>query len=473
MVGRPFLGAATCVILAAQAFAGGGLPAFPGAEGFGAYARGGRGGAVLFVDNLGDSGPGSLRAAVEATGPRIIIFRVSGTIALATRLRISDPYVTIAGQTAPGDGICLKDHHLVVSADHVIVRYLRVRPGDNAGAEVDSISVTSGENVIIDHCSTSWSVDETLSVAGDGDNVTVQWCMITEPLNNSVHSKGEHGYAALIRGSNGARYTYHHNLFAHFKARGPRPGNYVDHLTDPVGLLFDFRNNVCYNWGGSSSGYNSDTESISRYNFVGNYYKTGPNSSGSYAFKESCPYAAAHFSGNYMNGSEPADPWSLVTGSTGGAYRQSVPFDAGTVTTDSAPDAYARVLREAGASIRRDPVDARIVRDVMDGTGRIIDDEADVGSWPALDSAASPRDSDADGMPDDWETGHGLDPADPSDGNDTAPGGYTWIEEYINSLVPGPTTRDDVDAVTRDLRGGAAGVDDASVKGTIGAYRAQ
>jgi len=173
------------------------LPAFPGAEGFGAASIGGRGGLVIEVTNLNDSGPGSLRAAVEAGGPRIVVFRVSGNIELQSRLKISNSYITIAGQTAPGAGICLNNYQFQVSADHVIVRYMRFRPGDNKAVQCDAVWVSKGRNIIIDHCSASWSVDETLSVAAEADelgNVTIQWCMIAESLNCSIHSKDCHGY---------------------------------------------------------------------------------------------------------------------------------------------------------------------------------------------------------------------------------------------------------------------------------------
>ena len=180
-------------------------PAFPEAEGFGAQSIGGRGGKVIFVTNLHDSGPGSLREAVETDGPRTVIFSVSGTVALKSSIVIKKPYITIAGQTAPGDGICLRNHSLVIAADHVIVRHIRCRPGDNAGAESDSLSVSSGRDIIVDHCSASWSVDETLSASSRGrlGNVTVQWCIISESLHDSIHHKGPHGYGSLIRGSFG------------------------------------------------------------------------------------------------------------------------------------------------------------------------------------------------------------------------------------------------------------------------------
>jgi hypothetical protein len=423
------------------------VPAFPGAEGFGAQSLGGRGGKVLFVTNLDNSGPGSLRAAVESDGPRTVIFRVSGTIALKKTLVIRNSHITIAGQSAPGDGICLKNYGLSIAADHVIVRYLRCRPANNAGGEPDAISISRGRDIIVDHCSASWSVDETLSASSSGGlgNVTVQWCIISESLNKSTHHKGAHGYGALIRGGWGDGYTYHHNLFAHHKARLPRPGNYNDRSEDPKGFIFDFRNNVIYNWGGSTAGYNADgsngVSSITKMNFVGNYYKRGVNSSGDLAFSESTRSARAWFSGNCMNGDYPAEPWSLVTFSKFSprdiqAYIQTEPIRVPPVKTDDAVTAYKRVLAGAGAVLpKRDAVDRRVVADVRNGSGRIIDDEADVGGWPELKSTEPPKDTDRDGMPDEWERRHGLDVRDAADRNADADGdGYTNLEEYLNSI---------------------------------------
>jgi hypothetical protein len=423
------------------------LPAFPGAEGFGAMSVGGRGGQVFKVTNLNDQGPGSLREAVEAEGPRIVVFDVSGTIELHSRLRIENPYITIAGQTAPGGGICVKNYGFIISADHVIVRYMRFRPGDNEGVELDSVWLSEGQNIIIDHCSVSWGVDETLSVASSNanlGNVTVQWCMITESLNCAIHSKGCHGYGSLIRGGWGNGYTFHHNLYAHHRGRSPRPGNYNDHNIDPDGLIFDFRNNVVYNWGGSYAGYNADTDSITQMNFVGNYYKEGPNSTNNDAFREQCPYSKAYFHDNWMNGLSPRDPWGLVRfdGFTPGeinAYKQSIPIPVELVETDDAATAYEWILVDAGATLpERDEVDARIINDVINGTGSIIDDEAEVGGWPELVSTTPLTDTDQDGMPDEWELARCLDPNESSDANGDRNGdGYTNIEEYINWIPQG------------------------------------
>jgi pectate lyase len=425
------------------------IPAFPGAEGFGAESIGGRSGKVFFVINLDDSGPGSLRAAVESDGPRTVIFRVSGTIALKSRLSVTMPYITIAGQTAPGDGICLKNHALTISADHVIIRYLRCRPGDNTKSASDALSISSGKNIILDHCSASWSVDETLSASTGGQlgNVTVQWCIISESLHDSTHSKGPHGYGSLIRGGWGNGYTFHHNLYAHHHARLPRPGNYNNQRRDPDGFILDFRNNVIYNWAGRAAGYNADgsngTNSITKMNFVGNYYKSGLNSNGNLAFAESTKAASAYFNGNCMNGGFPDDPWSLVTFSNFSpqdlnAYKQTSPIPVPPVKTHDAIAAYKRILAECGASLpKRDPVDIRIINSVKNTTGKIINDEAEVGGWPELKSAKPSQDSDEDGMPDNWEKRYGFDCNNPDDRNDDPDkDAYTNLEEYLNNTNP-------------------------------------
>lgn len=416
--------------------------AFPGAEGFGQYTRGGRGGRVVKVTSLGDAGPGSLRAAVASRGPRTVVFEVSGIIDLERDLDIRRGELTIAGQTAPGDGVTLRGHALNVKADEVILRYLRVRPGDAAGAELDAISVAKGKNIIIDHCSASWATDETLSIApsrqeapGAIDNVTVQWSIISESLNASVHSKGEHGYGTLLRGSDGVRYSLHHNLWAHHRARMPRPGNYLAREVDPVGPVFDIRNNVFYNWGGGASGYDADTDSVSRYNLVANYYLEGPDSRAPRAFDESNPHASLYFAGNWMNGSPVEDPSSVVRMPEGGALATREHAHEAR-TTEAADVAYRRVLEHAGASRARDGVDRRIVAQVLAGSGKIIDAVAEVGGWPEHVSTPAPADGDGDGMPDAWEKQAGLDPGDPSDGPlDPDGDGYTNLEDYLNSLA--------------------------------------
>jgi len=418
--------------------------AFPGAEGAGRFALGGRGGQVLFVTNLEDSGPGSLRAAIETKGPRTILFRVSGTIKLAKPLVIREGRVTIAGQSAPGDGVTLRDHMLQISADDVVIRYIRSRLGDESKTESDAVTVTKGRRIILDHVSASWSVDETLSASarysesGQGFyDLTVQWSIISESLTHSLHAKGDHGYGSLIRGGGGARISFHHNLWANHSARMPRPGNYDGPDLDPVGAFFDFRSNVFYNWGGTRSGYNADKATLAQYNFVDNAYVAGPQSTRPIAFDESNVLAKAWFAGNSMNGVIPADPWSLVTGVSPEGYRLAAPVEVAPVASDPAASAYERVLASAGASRPRDVVDARVVSGVRDRTGRQIDSQRDVGSWPALASLPAPRDGDDDGIPDAWERKHGLDP-NVADGNrDKNRDGYTNLEAWLAAVADG------------------------------------
>lgn len=433
------------------------VPAFPGAEGFGAHARGGRGGTVLKVTHLEDKGPGSLRAAVEASGPRMVLFEVAGTIRLLRPLQIENDFITIAGQSAPGQGITLRDHPLIISANDVVVRYLRSRLGDTSGeSDADAIWIAGGTRIILDHVSASWSIDEVLSVApvrslpapplGD---ITVQWSFITESLNRSNHPKGAHGYGSLVRGSRGSRYSFHHNLWAHHRARMPRPGNYLDRSQDPVGALMDFRNNVFYNWGASprsadgsppvlASGYDVDSDSAVAYNFINNSYLRGVDSRAAMAFLEANRGAIAWFSGNSMDGSIPANPWSIVQGSGREGYRQSAPIPTASVRTESAAASLERVLREGGASHRRDSVDLRVVEELRAHGGRIIDSQQDVGGWPELRAETAPRDSDGDGIPDSWEIRHGSDPFQ-ADGSGIDAQGMTPLEDYLNALadVPG------------------------------------
>jgi pectate lyase len=418
------------------------LPAFPGAEGAGRLSLGGRGGKVLTVTNLGDAGPGSLRWAVEDKGPRTIVFAVSGTIRLAKPLRISEPRVTIAGQSAPGGGITLRDQRIEIDADDVVVRYIRSRLGDESKTESDAIWIRSGRRIILDHVSASWSVDETLSASANYTaadqgfyDLTVQWSIIANSLTHSLHAKGEHGYGSLIRGGRGSRISFHHNLWANHEARMPRPGNYSGPDVDPLGAWFDFRSNVFYNWGGSHSGYNADKASLARYNFVDNSYIAGPQSKKPIAFEESNMLARAWFAGNSMNGTVPADPWSLVAGVQPEGYRLSAPIDMAPVTPEPAASAYDRVLAGAGASKARDAIDAAVIAGVRDRTGHQIDSQSEMGGWPVLATAPAPRDSDHDGMPDAWERAHGLNPHKDDSAGDRNGDGYTNVEEYLDSLV--------------------------------------
>ena len=239
--------------------------AFPGAEGFGRFSQGGRAGEVIFVTNLNDSGPGSLRAAVEAEGPRIVVFKVSGTINLQSTLRILNPRITVAGQSAPGDGICLRRFPLNISADDAVIRFLRVRLGDEAGKLMDGIDVSNAENVMVDHCSVSWTLDEGVNTYHGSKNITIQWCLISESLHNSPLRNG-HGFAASLGGMNS---SYHHNLFANNAGRNPS----IAGETSAPTINLDFRNNVIFNW--QKRRLDGRPESI---NVVNNYYKAGPAS---------------------------------------------------------------------------------------------------------------------------------------------------------------------------------------------------
>ena len=419
-----------------------GVVAFPGAEGAGRFALGGRGGRVLRVTHLGDAGSGSLRAAVEADGPRTVVFDIGGVIRLASPLTVRRGRITIAGQTAPGGGITLRDHPLAVSADDVVIRHIRSRLGDESGVEADAVSVERGRRIILDHISASWSVDETLSVGSRYSppergiyDVTVQWSLIAESLNASGHAKGDHGYGTLVRGGHGARMTFHHNLWAAHRARMPRPGNYNPPPVDPEGPRFEFRSNLFYDWSGGHAGYNADTESLSAYAFIGNAYIPGPDSVGRWAFEESNPLARAWFEGNAMDGAVPSDPWSLVKDSDRPGYRLAARPDWAEAADETATEAGIRVLANVGAGRIRDAVDARIIEGVRARTGHIIDSQSQIGGWPELDEGLPWIDGDGDGMPDDWETAQGLNPVDAMDGNADRDGdGFTNLEDWLNSL---------------------------------------
>lgn len=414
------------------------FPAFPGAEGFGSTTPGGRGGKVIFVTNLNDSGQGSLRDACEAEGPRVVVFRVSGLVTLVTDIVVKNPYLTIAGQSAPGDGICLRNYTFVIATHDVVVRYLRSRLGDLSGQQADSITLVAGaQNVILDHCSATWSVDEGLSLAGKVSNVTVQWCLIAEALNHSKHAKGPHGYGSLSR-ANGP-VSWHHNLWAHNNARNPRLG---DDYGRPPYPTFDVRNNVIYDYGEIASGL---TQGVLKVNYVGNYIRPGPSSKASTPIRIGAPSDLSFFirdnvfegnSGLTADNSQFFDPITI----DGKRQVQTVAeaFVVQPVKTTSAQIAYESVISKVGASLpHRDSVDARIIAEVRNRGGSIIDSQQQVGGWPELKSAVAPADSDADGMPDSWERRYGLNPLDPADGStDNDKDGYTNLEEYLNNTNP-------------------------------------
>jgi pectate lyase len=381
---------------------------------------------------------------------------ISGTIELGDILLSPKSNTTIAGQTAPGDGICIKGRVYIGAVSNVVIRYIRIRvDAGAANSSGDAIDIDKGTNIIIEHVSASYARDEGISCQEESNKVTVQWCIISEALTFENHS-----YGSLVRGDYGDEKTYHHNLYIHNKGRNPRPGNYTAASTDPEGLHFDFRNNVVYNWSGGSAGYNADNNTVSRYNFIGNVYIRGAESSGNIVFRESSVDAFGYFENNSMEGVVPADPWSLVTfqnfnSTQRDAYKSRsymIPMEP--VSTTSPEQAKNDVLALAGASYpKRDIIDTRLVQDVLNKTGRSIATTADQpeGAWPALDSLPASPDDDHDGMPNDWELANNLNPFEPADRNDTDQEGYTMLEVYLNSLTTVETHVDeDVSFIPQD-----------------------
>jgi hypothetical protein len=469
------------------------LIAFPGAEGFGRNTTGGRGGKVYHVTTLEDGlQEGTLRYALSQEGARTVVFDVAGTIFLDKRLDITNGDLTIAGQSAPGQGVCIARYPVTINADNVIVRYLRFRVGNEGGGEPDGLGSTDCRNLIIDHCSISWSVDECCSIYG-GENLTVQWCLVSESLRTAGHAKGKHGYGAIW---GGAKASFHHNLLAHHESRvprlGPRPFTQErEHM--------DMRNNVFYNWAGNGC-YGGEGMCV---NIVNNYYKPGPatpkNSPVRYRIaaigvriKKYCMNADGtpnawkpmehvwgkfYVDGNIIEGNEEVtqDNWTKgIYGQINNAscdntftkkvkkeMRLSEPLDAGIITTHSAKQAYELVLDQAGCSRQRDAIDIRVIEETRNGTATyigsvtkgaesvpgLIDLPADVkpegatSPWPTLSdggiTADELRDTDGDGIPDVWEAAHGLNPKDVSDGIATtlSKEGYTNLEVYLNGLV--------------------------------------
>jgi acetyl esterase/lipase len=414
------------------------LPAFPGAEGCGTTTPGGRGGRVIEVVNLNDSGPGSLRAACEAEGPRIVVFQVTGLIALEKPIIVTQPFMTLAAQTAPGDGVCLRNYSLAVATHDVVVRYLRSRVGDQGGRQEDALTLAHGASrAIFDHCSASWSIDEALSLAGNVSDVTVQWCLIAEALDHSKHPKGAHGYGTLCR-ANGP-VSLHHNLWAHNDARNPRLG---DSYGRPPYPTFDFRNNVIYDYGKICSGLTQGRFGV---NYIANYIRSGPSSRAEYPITVGVPSQMRFFiRDNVVEGNDllTRDNALFFSRTDANGVRPvevvAEPFRLPPVRTESAQEAYDLVLADVGASLPvRDAVDARLIDTVRNRTGSIIDSQEQVGGWPTYRAASARRDSDHDGMPDEWETRYGLDPNDPSDGPaDKDKDGYTNVEEYLNGTEP-------------------------------------
>lgn len=431
------------------------LIAFPGAEGFGRFATGGRGGDVYIVSHLNDSGAGSLREGIRsAAGPRTIVFETSGTIELKSRLTLDKSAITIAGQTAPGAGITLKDFTFQIkNATNVIVRYLRVRLGDEhkekgARGGDDALNTEDIDRLIIDHCSLSWAIDGTHDLRRGG-NVTVQWCILSEALNHSLHNKADHAMCASYRDLSG-NLSLHHNLFSTCRDRHPTLGS----AQAPPRYLVDFRNNVIYNWSAGGTANFADHF----INCVNNVFRPGPMTDPArlpIAMKGSLPDLAKGFmNGNVFEGRADLtrnnyaalDFKRWLHAGTGYQYRgtvadwktdaTSVPA-ADTPQTQPALEAAELVLARAGASLHRDAVDERVTDDVRHHRGKLLDSQAEVGGWPQLHSAPAPVDRDGDGMADDWEQAHGLNPSDSSDRNADRDGdGYTNLEEYLNNLAP-------------------------------------
>ncbi len=498
-------------------------PAFPGAEGHGRFVTGGRGGKIYHVTNLNDSGEGSLRWALSQSGTKTIVFDVSGYIDLKSQLNVSSN-TTIAGQTAPEGGITLRYYTLYFgNADNVIVRFIRSRRSQVKDVN-DGADATWGrrkKNIIIDHCSFSWSIDEVASFY-DNCKFTMQWCTIGEGLANPGHSKGAHSYGGIWGGKEA---SFHHNYMTHVQNRMPRfngaryewtgwDKERFDNTIDAERV--DFRNNVMYNWGTGSACYGGPGGGY--INMVNNYYQAGPGTKNKSTVTQVTVATSGNsdkhpniyglcsryfIDGNYVTAaSKPENyDWSGVTYDSGLKTVNGVrympdpqhkfgekanyvnldgedhlcvkldePIDAGIVTTQTAQDAYQKVLQYGGASLYRDAVDARYMEEARTGTVTYYGDVAYVdkngktynksntkgildfindpngeenpktASFPVLTSLTRPEgfDTDKDGMPDEWEIANGLNPNDATDANKytvDSKGVYTNVEVYMNHLV--------------------------------------
>lgn len=424
--------------------------AFPGAVGYGAGTVGGRGGDILIVDNLDDSGPGSLREAIEASGPRTVLFRVTGTITLLDSLRITNGEITIAGESAPGGGIALRTDPSVTtptilsSASDVVIRHLRVRPGpsDEPSNLVDAITVTAGERIVLANNSFSWSTDENVNLWYDASDVTVQDNIISEGLMNSTHTYGTAHSKGFIAGPDNARMTIVGNLFAFNDDRNPLVGSAAP---------YEIVNNVVYD--GYQVGTSLGLRDGAQVNLIGNVYLPGPDYRPSryqiiVAGADDMPLldGAIFAADNLSPRTDPEDDWAVMGwgGVHGGDYNGSplpesvradtaFPMSAYPVEPSSSEGLVDRMLPVVGASRpARDAVDARIVEDVVAGTGGLIDHPDEVGGWPALAPGEAPADADRDGLPDAWEAERGLDPDDASDAwADRDGDGWTNLEEFL------------------------------------------
>ena len=487
-------------------------PAFPGAEGFGRYTTGGRGGQIIHVTSLEDycdskdysptqttdkAIPGTLRYAIRQQGPRIIVFDVAGTIHLKAPLKINNGDVTILGQTAPGDGICVADQTFNINCSNAIVRFIRCRMGDQGKRYFNKGEALTGayqvveddamnsyhkagnecHNVIIDHCSMSWSTDECASFYGN-KNFTLQWCIIGQSLRNSTHVKGRHGYGGIWGGENA---SFHHNVIHNNDSRNPRfDHGYVSPLAGPV----DYINNTVFNWG-IKSAYGGETApdmEVKKINMIANYYKAGEFTRDStknsnllfnptakcsncnHADPEDVKVAQTYIKDNMINGRlvqptaitiKPDKNYSYVqfmqknySKDRAGAVGEKYDFDKYNVVSTHAPqDAYDKALQYAGASYKRDALDQKVAEEIKSGqtafwghkyhTPGLIDSQTDAGGWPALSGTAA-VDTDKDGIPDAWEDAHGLNKNDAADASAKTldkKGYYTNIEVYANYLV--------------------------------------
>ncbi len=424
-----------------------GLPVFPGAQGFGTDTPAGRGGKIIEVTTLANDGPGSLRAALNNPEPRIIVFRVGGTIELKDGLFIAHPFVTVAGQTAPGGGICIKNAGLAILTHDVLIQHLRIRPGNEGNVtpeDNDAVQIlgqrgdaAGAHHVVLDHISMSWSEDETISTWYGAHDVTISWSIISEALNRSRHRKKTHS-AGLLIGDGSYNVSVHHCLLAHIDFRNPLISK---------GGTHDFVNNVVYDWGVLGAEI-TDYDSNSFLNFVANVFLPGPSTqTGPYEIlidqEPGTPKIYVKDNIGPRRRDSSVDDWAVVKYGWNQQpyapeqYRSHSPFAVPPVTTTSANDAFERVLASSGATIpARDGVDARIVADVRNKTGAIIDSPAQVGGYPQLVPGTPPSDSDHDGMPDDWEKQKGLDPNSSADANnDLDADGYTNIEQCLQSLL--------------------------------------
>ncbi|MGP4042185.1 fibronectin type III domain-containing protein [Gracilibacillus sp. D59] len=405
------------------------LLAFPGAEGFGQYTKGGRGGEVYHVTSYELTGPGTFHDALTTAGdtPRTIVFDISGNITIPQIIVRNKSNITIAGQTAPGDGVTIKGNNVrFIDSNDIIIRYMRFRLGKNDFQD-DALYFEDSQNVIIDHSSFSWGTDENLSILSkdydnpESKNITVQWSVISEGL--LTHSMG-----GLIEMNT---ITMHHNLYAHNNDRNPKTKGQID-----------FVNNVVYNWGQYPyvAGGESGTKGYG--NVVGNYFIAGVNSGNP-------EYAVVRGNENYSlfleNNRIDSNKNGILDGTDTGtdmmeAERPSVIVDERfaypLTNTEEPEEAYEHVLGHAGSSLVRDSVDQRVIHDVRNQTGAIIGHENDVGGFPVLEKGTAPQDTDQDGMPDEWELAKGLDPNNPEDRNgDKSGNGYTNLEDYLNELA--------------------------------------